>query len=185
MAKYLERLIELNPSWTETLPHPSILELGSGTGIAGLAAAAALNIPVTLTDLKEALPALEHNVKLNPSLAELATVVACDWYNPDIASLRNANKGNSFGIVIAADCVWVESLVAPLVSTFELVVRGAGSAETRVLLGYQSRSDRVDELLFGLLERSFIIESIEVLDGEPDRGKIDLYWLKPLSHLFN
>lgn len=183
VAKHLERLAELDASWAAALPSQSILELGSGTGLAGLAAAAALGLPVTLTDLPEALPALSHNVSLNPPLAALATVTACDWYKPEAEGLRNSNNG-PFGLVIAADCVWVESLVAPLVSALEKMVTGAGCLETRVLLGYQSRSARVDELLFGLLKESFRIEPAQVLDGEPDRGKIELFWLHPLSSLF-
>lgn len=44
----------------------AILELGSGTGLAGLAAAACLGRPAHLTDLAEVLPSLQRNVDLNP-----------------------------------------------------------------------------------------------------------------------
>jgi hypothetical protein len=50
---------------------PSILELGSGTGLAGLAAAAALRLPVALTDLPEVLPALRRNADANPQVSHL------------------------------------------------------------------------------------------------------------------
>lgn len=191
-AKHLEALAAARPEWAAAaLPAPSLLgaeggmsrpvaggvgclELGSGTGLAGLAAAAALRLPVTLTDLPEALPALRANVAANPALAPLATVAACDWTAPDPAALLG------HGLVIAADCVWLEELVAPLVATLEAAtaVSGGGAPPPPVLLTYQSRSARVDALLFGLLAASFEVEPAEALPGEPDRGKIDVYWLK-------
>lgn len=54
---------------------PSALELGSGTGLAGLAAAIATGLPTTLTDLKEVLPALQRNAQLNAEVRE--PVVGC------------------------------------------------------------------------------------------------------------
>ena len=44
---------------------PTALELGSGTGLAGLAAAVATGLATALTDLKEVLPALRRNVDAN------------------------------------------------------------------------------------------------------------------------
>lgn len=48
----------------------------------------------------------------------------------------------------------------------------------QVLLAYQSRSSRVDSLLFSMLQRAFDLRPAERLPGEPDRGKIDLHWLR-------
>lgn len=173
-AKHLEALVLAQPDWvTATLPSPSLVELGSGTGLAGLAAAAALRLPVTLTDLPEALPALQANIDANPALAPLTTVAPCDWTSPNLSAIQG------HGLVIAADCVWVEDLVAPLVATLEAATQPTREgAAPLVLFSYQSRSARVDDLLFKLLENTFKIERAEVLPGEPDRGKIDIYWLK-------
>ena len=46
---------------------PFVLELGSGTGLCGLVLAA-LGCPVVLTDLPDALPALERSAQANPDL---------------------------------------------------------------------------------------------------------------------
>src|SRR5437588_35568 len=43
------------------------LELGSGTGLVGLAVAAVLKIPVLLTDLPQIVPNLQRNVDANAS----------------------------------------------------------------------------------------------------------------------
>lgn len=50
-------------------PRPPVLELGSGTGLLGLAAAAVWRTHVILTDLPEIVPNLAHNAEKN-----LATV---------------------------------------------------------------------------------------------------------------
>lgn len=147
-----------------------------------------------MTDLAEALPALKSNVCANPSLEQSITVTECDWSNPNVDSLlrilssdaSNETKDtNKINLIVAADCVWLDELVAPFVATIEKLIKEAGSIETRVLLGYQSRSQRVDELLFGLLTRNFSMEMAEMLAGENDRGKIEVYWLRPLPCLFD
>jgi protein N-lysine methyltransferase METTL21C len=210
IALYLDCLLkseENQPPWLQNLIHGdnnnqplTIIELGSGTGLAGLAAAAAFhqqkeNLRVILTDLAEALPALQNNVAANdPFLQNLITVTECDWFNPNVDILfkiktpivedtQNTEK-NQINLIIAADCVWLEDLVLHFVATLEELIRKGGSIETRVLLGYQSRSQRIDDLLFGLLRENFRIDEAEMLAEEKyGRGKIEISWLSPLPCL--
>lgn len=178
LAFYLERL---PPSIKQSISKQGgVLELGSGTGLAGLAAAAALGLPVTLTDLPNALPALERNVNLQTSqLRELITVAPCDWnLSLDIQSPLLAPP---WGLIIASDCVWVAHLVEPFVTMLERLVTQRGDAiRTRVLISHQMRSSVVDQLLFSLLKKSFRVTEASRLLGEPDRGNVDIYWLDPL-----
>jgi hypothetical protein len=173
-AKHLEALTAARPGWAAALPAPSLLELGSGTGLAGLAAVAALRLPITLTDLPEALPALQANVDANPALAALTTVAPCDWLSPNLAVIQN------HGLIIAADCAWVEDLVPPLVATLEAATepKSEGAPPPLILFTYQSRSARIDDLVFGLIDKMFERNPADALPSEPDRGKIDIYWLK-------
>ena len=172
----------------------SILELGSGTGLAGLAAAAALQLPTLLSDLPEVLPALRRNIDANPDLEPLVSAVALDWRAPVVppaaaaaatataaatASSSSSGGGGGGGVgrlVLAADCVWLEELVPPFVRNLELAAAGP---HDRVLLAHQSRSRRVDAALFGLLGQRFEWRAVPPLPAEPPRGPIDIYWLTP------
>lgn len=184
----------------------SVLELGSGTGLAGLAAAAALRLPTLLTDLPEVLPALQRNIAANPALAPLASAAPLDWRQPQASPAlcwrrtsgqaaesssngsspgsRPAMDGSSQGLrpprlVLAADCVWLADLVPAFVRTLQLAASQPGDL---ALLAYQSRSRAVDALLFGQLAAAgFGVEAAPPLPGEPDRGPIDIYWLTPAS----
>ena len=87
---------------------PRILELGSGTGLTGLALAQHCVCDVFVTDLPEILPLLEKNVEAN-KLGEqapgrgTARVAQLAWGDrSDIAALEGEGP---FDIIIGADCV--------------------------------------------------------------------------------
>jgi hypothetical protein len=51
-------------------PRTPVLELGSGTGLLGLAAACLWHVPVTLTDMPDIMPNLIHNAGANREIVE-------------------------------------------------------------------------------------------------------------------
>ena len=151
----------------------SILELGSGTGLAGIAAATTLqNANAVLPDLDIALPALRHNVSLNRhAIGDRVSVKECDWEIPSEDVLKGP-----YDCIIAADCVWLEHLVKPFVSTVRKVFDYNPTATG--FLAYQSRTKRVDALLFSqFLGAGILVQKAPLLPGEPSRGKIDIYCL--------
>lgn len=199
-ARYLEAAAPAIFTGSFGPPPQSVLELGSGTGLAGLAAAAALRLPTVLTDLPDVLPALQRNIAANPGLAGLVTAAPLDWLEPGTSpvisrggsggggghcdsTLRSGGSGSSCSgvggrLVLAADCAWLEALVGPFVGALEAAASQQGD---RCLLAYQSRSSRVDALLFGQLAAAFEVAPAQLLPGEHPRGPIDLYWLTPRS----
>lgn len=74
---------------------------------------------------------------------------ALDWLHAvrDVAQLPSMPPS----LVLAADVVWVESLVAPLVAALDALC----GPRTVLLLAHQSRSHRSDNLLWGLLDPLF------------------------------
>lgn len=67
-------------------PSGRVLELGSGTGLVGIAAAAIWGLPVLLTDLPEILPNLSHNALRNTEVVEgrggQVNSKVLDWKDP-------------------------------------------------------------------------------------------------------
>ncbi|XP_047955894.1 protein N-lysine methyltransferase METTL21A-like [Salvia hispanica] len=112
------------------LPPPSpnrplrLLELGSGTGLVGIAAAAVLGAAVTVTDLPHVLPNLQFNVDANA--AALAPrgghvrVAALSW--GDEAQMEEV--GTKFDVVLGSDVVYHDHLYEPLLQTLRFLLLG-------------------------------------------------------------
>ena len=87
-----------------------ILELGSGCGVAGLAAAA-LGASVVLTDVNAVVPLLETNMELNRTAINSAggDATACDFPWEQAAAtgeLPEAIRRHAFDLVLAADVLY-------------------------------------------------------------------------------
>ena len=138
----------------EVLRARGVLELGAGTGLAGLAAAAALHCDVTLTDLPETLNALAANVARNPALAPRCRVTPLDWTRLDAASLASArNAAAPPALLLACDCVWLLALVAPFVAALDALA----AHDAVILLVHQSRSAAVDAALWQALSTAHLL----------------------------
>ncbi|KAI1138258.1 S-adenosylmethionine-dependent methyltransferase-like protein [Hypoxylon sp. FL0543] len=84
----------------------NVLELGSGTGLLGMAAAAIWQANVVLTDLPNIMPNLTHNIERNrPTIEALGGEVdsgALIWGSNDGNDERFAKK-NQFNVILVAD----------------------------------------------------------------------------------
>lgn len=95
-----------------------VLELGSGAGLAGFAAAM-LGAKTTLTDVADVLPLLRENLNLNFESAAWAAAVALrtqfggaavaelDWTRPQ----QLASFPEPYDCVVGTDCVYHEALL--------------------------------------------------------------------------
>ena len=103
------------------IPVPSqstILELGAGTGLVGLSAAAIWKANVILTDLPAIVPGLEANISLNQKLlwqsGSIARAGSLDWTGPNEIVLSNSkrlpqqDRSNRPHVILAADTIYDE-----------------------------------------------------------------------------
>jgi phospholipid N-methyltransferase len=81
-----------------------VLELGAGTGLAGIAAACIWKTQVHLTDLPEIVPNLQHNADQNSDLVQrfggALSVLALDWSD---AANAPQFKSQQYSVILAAD----------------------------------------------------------------------------------
>ena len=120
----------------------SVVELGAGAGLAGLASAVLGAARVVLTDLAENLPLLQRNAARNG--LDDVVVAAFDWNAP-------TTLGERFDVVLAADCVFWPELFEPLLNAIEAVARPDGT----VLVAVTHRLGRTDAFLGKLRRRGW------------------------------
>lgn len=167
------------PAAASVLEGCRVLELGSGTGLVGLAAAC-LGASVAATDLPEVVPQLEAAAALNAGMIGAAGgslhAAALDWRQPSPALLRPAEvagaagpagsegpegqDGQQYDWLLGADLVYSLPPVAPLVATVaaaaEARAAGSGGAPLKILLAHKHRHEEVDAALLGGLRAAGI-----------------------------
>ncbi|XP_010943796.1 uncharacterized protein [Elaeis guineensis] len=160
-ASSLVSLLDHNPSalLLPTSPSPiplRILELGSGTGLVGIAAAAILGAHVTLTDLPHVLPNLRFNADSNAH----ALVPRGGSLDVRPLSWGDSLDDSVFDVVVASDVVYYEHLFDPLLQTLEVLVRG----EVAFVMGHLRRWKKRDSVFFRKARKLF---DVAVLHTDP------------------
>ena len=133
-----------------------IIELGAGTGLAGLSAAV-LGAHVVISDLRYCLADIKRNLEAtNVPSPGSAIVRELDWLKPD-AFFDNEMNGQ-FDFVLAADVVWLDHLVTPLVSLLKMLLHR--HADLQFVFAHQTRSEQTDVIFFGQLQKVFHVRQI-------------------------
>ncbi|KAI6891811.1 hypothetical protein KC318_g9487 [Hortaea werneckii] len=158
-----------------------VIELGAGTGIAGLAAACVWKTNAILTDLPLIVPALEANVTLNEDRLKThggnAVCGTLDWDEPKDLVISNGSTAGKHQdqnlrarVLLAADTVYSEEHPPLLVKAIE--ARLELSDKARLILCYPLRFGYLDHIR-DLWER---LEAAELTCVEEGREKVDESW---------
>jgi predicted nicotinamide N-methyase len=134
---------------------PQILELGSGTGLVGLAAACVFRTNALLTDLPSIIPNLTHNVQQNRDMIEQNHGVVqsgiLDWAEPALCQLYSNDIGAAeeslnckFPIILAADSLYSPELPRMLAATIKVWLSDESTA--RVVVEFPFREGYLSEL---------------------------------------
>ncbi|KAL0874103.1 hypothetical protein Bca101_023808 [Brassica carinata] len=111
----------------------NILELGSGTGVVGIAAAITLSANVTVTDLPHVLDNLSFNADANaPTVARFGGRVHAAplrWGEADDVEVL----GRNVDLMVASDVVYHDHLYEPLLKTLRLMVAAKGLEGKRLI----------------------------------------------------
>lgn len=132
------------PVLRSTLPGLSrmtrILELGAGTGLVGLAAAAVFTGHVVVTDLPEIVPNLEQNLRANSEALAArdgsAETAVLDWSDPSSLTMGSGDeaRAHSYALILAADPIYSPEHPRLLVQTIEHHLSRASEARVVVEL---------------------------------------------------
>jgi len=179
LARHIACLARSGFSWRGI----RVLELGSGTGLAGLAAAA-LGAEVLMTDREEVLPVSRCNVDLNSDEvsrnAGRAACAAFDWLDDVPSCVREHVTPSAQGrasVVLAADLVYSFASVAPFADALAAVLKGSSSdsgskrrkqqdtvdfgglAVIRAIYAHNPRSPELDaQMRAALSERGLVVK---------------------------
>ncbi|KAM0049642.1 putative lysine methyltransferase, S-adenosyl-L-methionine-dependent methyltransferase [Helianthus debilis subsp. tardiflorus] len=137
------------------------VELGTGCGVAAMGLYLLGLKDIVLTDIAPVMPALKHNLKRNkPVLGKMLKIAQLHWNSSDqIEALKPP-----FDILIAADVVYIEESVGPLLAAMEKMVSDSGV----VLLGYQVRSPEAHALFWEKCYGIFNVEKVPHEHLHPD-----------------
>lgn len=172
-AQLLLRYIEKVPN---IVKNKRVIELGSGCGIVGVAAAICGCKEVIMTDLAYALPLMRENVDINRVAWKDTDVVVsckeCDWFQPPPVDELLGHYDSKADVLLVADCVWLSSLIAPLLRTLKLYT----TESTDVFITYQQRGKEAHDLFMEGIHNLFDVVDVDTLK-EADLAKPDVFHL--------
>ncbi|XP_030462634.2 uncharacterized protein LOC115682537 [Syzygium oleosum] len=153
----------------------SVLELGSGTGLVGIAAAVALGADVTVTDLPHVVPNLQFSVDANAAALAAGAggggggggavrVAPLRWGEAeDVGAL-----GEEYDVILASDVVYYDHLYDPLLETLRWLFERSERREEMVFVMAHLRRWKKDSAFFRKARKAFDVEAIHA--DEPRDG---------------
>ncbi|KAJ5081419.1 hypothetical protein NUU61_009683 [Penicillium alfredii] len=153
------------------LSDKTIVELGAGGGLVGLAVARGCEIgqpPIYVTDQEPMLPLMEANIQLN-CLSSTVSATVFNWGEPEPENFPEPD------VILAADCVYFEPAFPLLISTLK------GLLGPRSVCYFCFKRRRRADLRFMKMAKK--VFDIQEIDDDPDaktynRENIFLYTLR-------
>ena len=194
-AQYLEKQPNLISSKRVLELGAGIGLVGIAAGVLGAKEVLLTDLPYALPNMREN---VRRNARLLQEAGCMNVICsACDWYNPPsleelgaAVTATNAYNGSSTNqgdshceppqdatqklswipdIILIADCVWMQELVAPLLATLKHFILSAEKASPfkkrpEILISYQRRGKSTHEEFWSGLHTSFdaTVEEIDV-----------------------
>lgn len=158
----------------------NVVELGAGTGVVGLVAAA-LGANCTITDLDRLVPLLEETVSLNDhifqSQKDRLKARPFHWGDNDQAQSFAPNPPD---LILLADCIYYEASIQPLIDSL-LALSSFKSCP--ILLSYENRDYYEDkriikEKFLDLVKLSFKVTCYQTSDCHEDFAADDIKVLR-------
>lgn len=149
-----------------------VLELGSGTGLVGIAYALTHSLNneevIFLTDLPEIVPNLQHNVQLNNLKNVIADVL--DWTDP--SSFVEKYGIELFDVIVIADPIYSPQHPIWVVDMISEFLSEDGKVYLQIPIRPKYEAER--ELLWNLLKENDLVVVAESLQkGNDDWGDVD------------
>lgn len=142
----------------------NVLELGSGTGLVGMACALR-GFDTYLTDLPEIVPNLLDNVKLNDIKA---TVFELDWCNPQ--SFKDKFGDITFETIVVSDPIYSSQHPQWVVNMINQFLKSKGKVLIQIPIRHNFGPERAN--LWSLMLVGFNELEHEVEDGFDDFGEL-------------
>ncbi|KAJ1667173.1 Protein-lysine N-methyltransferase efm6 [Coemansia sp. RSA 1813] len=164
LAKYLDWQISKG---NMDLSGKTVLELGAGTGIVGIALACMQpECSVVLSDKEELVSLLERNIALNNTHGNVSAV-CLDWSNPE----HRQNVSAAPDLILVSDGIWIKDLHSHLADTLAQL---AGSSTT-VLLAYETRKFDEEAQFMAQWSSRFRFHDIKPQDQHPVMQSEDIF----------
>ncbi|KAM9294371.1 protein N-lysine methyltransferase METTL21D [Gastrophryne carolinensis] len=169
LSKYLERWERTTPG---VLQGRAVLELGSGTAIVGIMAAA-LGAHVTVTDLEELQALMSTNIDSNSHLICGSCRAKVLKWGEDVTDTFSFPD-----YILMADCIYYEESLKPLLRT----LKDLSGEDTNILCCYEERTTGKNPLIekkfFELLEVDFDFKEVPIEEHDEEYRSEDIHILQ-------
>jgi len=139
------KYLELHYNY-EKLAGKRVIELGSGVGLVGLAAALLGAKQVVLTDQKDMIEILRSNTLLNVRSSNVKVRELC--WGADVRKFLPP-----YDMIIASDVIYEEHCIESLVKT----ISALSDANSTIIIGHERRGMAAEEQFYDLVSKEFDI----------------------------